>query len=209
MALAKQEDVEARLGRDLSEAEEARLPALLDDADAAVVGYCKTDFETPLLDATIAAADDTVSSTEDHHVVTGDRVKFASLTGGAGLTAGAIYFAKAVPSATTLTVSATDAGAAVNVTTDATAAAFTRYPKAVVGVVAKMVARAFERASSSSGSFVDQQNAGPFGVRYSTATSSGDLWLTAVDKMALRPHRLGGGLTSVQTVGERYEISDG
>lgn len=130
MALATQEDVKARLGRDATAAEALRLPSLLDDASAVVIGYCKTDFEPA------------------------------------------------------------------------------PYPSAVVGVVAKMAARSLGRAGTGAGEFADQQSAGPFGVHYSASTSSGDVWLTAADKLALRPHRLGGGVTSVGLVGARYEITE-
>lgn len=79
------------------------------------------------------------------------------------------------------------------------------YPAAVTGVVAKMAARTL-LAAANSGGFVQQQMAGSFMVQYSSGAASGDVWLTASDKLALRPYRLGGGLTSVQLVGERYEI---
>lgn len=82
------------------------------------------------------------------------------------------------------------------------------YPSAVVGVTAKMVARAYARGSVSGGEFTEQQNAGPFGVKYSSSTSSGDMWLTSADKLALRGLRRGGGLTSVKLVGERYAITE-
>lgn len=134
MALATKPDVEARLGRELTEAEagtaDARVDALLDDASAVVIGYCGTDFE---------------------------------------------------PSP---------------------------YPSAVVGVVAKMVARVYARGATAGGEFAEQQNAGPFGVRYSSSASTGDVWLTAADKLALRSLRRGGGITSVQFVGERYSITE-
>lgn len=45
MALATQADVEDLLGRDLSEAEAARLPALLSDASALLIGFTGRDFE--------------------------------------------------------------------------------------------------------------------------------------------------------------------
>lgn len=127
MALATQADVEARLGRDVTPTEATRLPSLLSDASAVVIGYCGQDFEP-------------------------------------------------------------------------------EYPEAVVGVVAKMAARALGR--SGAGEFVEQQNAGAFGVRYSAASSDGDVWLTKADKLALRSHRLGGGVTSVQLVSERYDITN-
>ena len=130
MALATQADVEGRLGRDLSEAEAVRLPSLLSDASAVVIGYCRQDFEPA------------------------------------------------------------------------------PYPDAVVGVVAKMAARSLGRSGTAGGGFAEQQNAGPFAVRYSSASSEADVWLTAADKMALRPHRRGGGILGVQLVGERYAVTD-
>jgi hypothetical protein len=128
MALAEQEDVEARLRRDLTTAEALSIDADLEDASAEVIGYCGQDFE---------------------------------------------------PSP---------------------------YPLVVVGVVAKMVARSYARTSGSTGGFAEQQTAGPFAVRYSADSSVGDVWLTKGDKLALRPYRRGGGMTSVQLVGERYNI---
>lgn len=130
MALATQADVEERLGRLATEAEEARLPSLLSDASAVVIGYCRQDFE---------------------------------------------------PSP---------------------------YPETVVGVVAKMAARALGRSGAVGGGMAEQANAGPFSVRYSSASSEADVWITAADKLALRPHRKGGGVIGVQTVGERYNITD-
>lgn len=130
MALATQEDVEERLGRRATEAEAARLPSLLSDASAVVIGYCRQGFEPK------------------------------------------------------------------------------PYPEAVVGVVAKMVARSLGRATIVGGEYVDQQSAGPFAVRYTSASSEADVWVTAADKLALRPYRKGGGLIGVQMVGERYGISD-
>ena len=130
MTLAEKTDVEARLRRSLTAAEELGIAADLNDASAAVIGYCRQDFEPA------------------------------------------------------------------------------PYPVAVVGVVAKMVARSYARTAAGTGSFTEQRNAGPFGIRYSEASSTGDSWLTAGDKLALRPYRLGGGLTSVGLVGARYEITN-
>lgn len=126
MALATQADVEARLGRLATEAEAERLPALLSDASAAVIGYCGQEFEPA------------------------------------------------------------------------------PYPEAVVGVTAKMAARTLTAGSA----FVDQQSAGTFSVHYNANASSGDVYLTKADKLALRAHRLGGGLSSIRLVGDRYDITD-
>lgn len=127
MALATQADVEDRLGRAATTDEAARLPSLLSDASAAVIGYCGQDFEPA------------------------------------------------------------------------------PYPEAVVGVVAKMAARSLSAGAAAA--FVDQQSAGPFSVRYNANVSSGDVYLTKADKLALRSHRLGGGLSSIGLVGDRYTIT--
>lgn len=80
------------------------------------------------------------------------------------------------------------------------------YPEAVVGVVAEMVARVLAQAALGP-VMPEQQSAGPFSVRYPTAVTSGGVWITAADKLALRPYRLGGGVTSVRMVGDRYDIT--
>lgn len=80
------------------------------------------------------------------------------------------------------------------------------YPETVVAVVAGMVSRVFEAGATGLAN-VEQQNTGPFGVRYATGSTSSAPWLSSADKMMLRPFRLGGGLTSVQLVGERYLIT--
>lgn len=127
MALATLADVTARLGRDLSDAEAARLPSLLSDATALLIGYTGQDFEPA------------------------------------------------------------------------------PYPEAVVGVCAKMVARNL-LAGANPTPFATQQGAGPFSVTYNSDAASGDVWMTAADKMALRPYRLGGGMRTVKMVGEQYTI---
>jgi len=66
---------------------------------------------------------DLITTTAAHGLLVGDRVQFSALTGGAGLTAGGstFYFVSDVPSTTTLKVSATRGGSAVDVTTAYTA----------------------------------------------------------------------------------------
>lgn len=79
-------------------------------------------------------------------------------------------------------------------------------PGPIIGVIAKMVARSLARGSGPE-AFVTGQTTGPFGAQYSPSASGGDVWVTAADKLALRPYRCGGGMTSVQLVGERYSIT--
>jgi len=79
------------------------------------------------LAVTIEADDDVVTVASAHGLLVGDRITFPTLTGGAGLTAASvIYFVISVPSATTLTVSATAGGSSVAITTDATAGTIQR-----------------------------------------------------------------------------------
>ncbi|HET6869848.1 MAG TPA: hypothetical protein VFH80_28300 [Solirubrobacteraceae bacterium] len=126
MALATLDDVQTRLGRPLTADERVRLPSLLDDATALVVGFTGQDFTSP-------------------------------------------------------------------------------YPTAVVGVVAKAAARVISAAASAP-AFAEQQQAGPFSVRFNTNAASGDVWLTSADKTALRPYRRSGGMTSVGLYSDRYSV---
>ena len=70
--------------------------------------------------ATIEESNDTVTLVA-HGYVLNDPVIFRSLTGGTGLTAGTVYFARDIAT-DTFKVAATAGGAAINVTLDATAA---------------------------------------------------------------------------------------
>lgn len=80
------------------------------------------------------------------------------------------------------------------------------YPGPVVRVVAAMAARSLVAASSGA-DMVQQQTAGPFSMTFNASASSGDVWLTKADKMKLRAYRIGGGMTSVELVGIRYNIT--
>ncbi len=69
-----------------------------------------------------AAADDIIDTAAPHGAVAGDQVVFTALTGGTGLSTNTPYFVIAANlGSTTLQVSATPGGAAVNFTTDITA----------------------------------------------------------------------------------------
>lgn len=91
-------------------------------------------------------------------------------------------------------------------------------PDAVKRVCARMVARVFAQAASSSAPVVGasqvQQTAGPFTMSssFATGTSTGAPWIAAADKVALRPFRVRGGSGSVSAVTQqsgrfrRYEV---
>lgn len=69
-----------------------------------------------------ANVDDIIDTTSAHGLAVDDEVVFTALTGGAGLTAGTVYYVIAANlAAQTFQVSATKGGAAVNFTTDITA----------------------------------------------------------------------------------------
>lgn len=75
---------------------------------------------------TSAAADDIVDTSVTHDIDVNDVVRFVSLTGGAGLTVATPYYViSGSHGATTLQVSTTLAGSAVNFTTDITAGVIT------------------------------------------------------------------------------------
>lgn len=76
--------------------------------------------------ATFTAADNTVTTPVDHDLVVGDKVSFANVVGGAGITANTVLFVQSVPSATTFTVAATSGGAAIDITSDGTSGVVTQ-----------------------------------------------------------------------------------
>lgn len=78
------------------------------------------------LTGTVEADDDKFAITA-HGLGVGDKIKLISKTGGTGLTVGDDYFVKAVADADHFTVSATDGGAVVDVTVDASAVAVAQY----------------------------------------------------------------------------------
>ena len=76
-------------------------------------------------------------------------------------------------------------------------------PPAITSVVADMVARVLGSTATVG---VEQVSVDSTSVRYSQSASSGAVWLTDSDRLALRRFRCGGGLTSVQLVSDRYKI---
>lgn len=76
-------------------------------------------------------------------------------------------------------------------------------PAGLTSTVAAITARAFASGAPVGAQSVSVDDGS---VSYYPDAASGGIWLTKVDKMALRPFRCGGGLTSVRLVGERYTI---
>lgn len=67
------------------------------------------------------AATDLITTSNNHGLVVGNRIKITAITGGAGLTAGNTYFVVAPVTATTFKLSSTLNGAAIDITSDSSA----------------------------------------------------------------------------------------
>lgn len=80
----------------------------------------------------------------------------------------------------------------------------TPVPTDVSATVAEMVGRLLSTASRAG---LDQLSIDDATAHFTADASSGGVWLSKADKLALRRHRCGGGMTSVQFVGERYKIA--
>lgn len=78
-------------------------------------------------------------------------------------------------------------------------------PAGLTATVAAIVSRALTSANSVG---VQSVRADDGSVTYFGDAANGGVWLTKMDKVALRPFRCGGGLSSVQLVGERYSITE-
>lgn len=75
-------------------------------------------------------------------------------------------------------------------------------PEAITRVVASMVAAVIERPKTQPAN-ADSVNAGPYGWKFTEGSTSGGPWLTASQKMRLKPYRC--TARSVPLVSERYE----
>ena len=73
-------------------------------------------------------------------------------------------------------------------------------PGAVTIVTSRMVTRVLEAGAGGS---TQQQAAGPFSTSFVSGSTSGNPWLTAADKIALKPYRLNGGMVSVALRSDR------
>lgn len=78
-------------------------------------------------------------------------------------------------------------------------------PDVLRWTAAEMAARLFVSAGTAG---VQQVSADDASVMFTADASSGSPWLSRADKLALRPYRCGGGLTSVQFVSDRYNVTE-
>ncbi len=115
-------------GRQISAPQAAAVAEGAEDELAAVMNGL-----TSIVLTTSAAADDEIDTATAHGFIVGDKIRFAGLVGGAGLSNGTPYWVVTVADADTFEVSATPGGAVLNFTTDITA-----------GTVAKWAALSFD-----------------------------------------------------------------
>lgn len=76
--------------------------------------------------ATMVAATDVITSSVAHSLAVNDQVVFGTMTNAAPIVAGTLYYVKTVPTATTLTISATQGGAVLDITTDGSSASISK-----------------------------------------------------------------------------------
>lgn len=79
-------------------------------------------------------------------------------------------------------------------------------PAAFERVSVNMTVRAVQSAMLTAGTASQQEQDGPFGrtVTFTPSASAGGVWLSATDRLMLRPYLTGGGMVSVALGTERY-----
>lgn len=81
-------------------------------------------------------------------------------------------------------------------------------PQPVPPVVSATVGEMVGRVLLSAGQFgISQAATDGTQVSFTADATSGSPWLSQTDKLALRRYRCGGGLSSIQLVGESYRIT--
>lgn len=92
-----------------------------------------------ILGAMVGEADTEVLTVKGHGLSVSDRVSFYAQEGQAlptGITEGQLYYVKTVPDADSMTISATDGGATINITADGGGRAYSGVPLRVTGAPA-------------------------------------------------------------------------
>lgn len=83
-------------------------------------------------------------------------------------------------------------------------------PAAFIRVSVNMTVRAIRAADIVPGAQTQEEQTGPFlrAVTYPATAVSGGVWLSAADRLMLRPYRAGGGMVSLQLASERRYMCD-
>ena len=178
------DDVEARIGRDLTDAERSRVAALIRDASAAIRLYTGREF---------AAGSHTVRRMPHHGVVT-LRAGVASVTSVENLDGAPVGYTW--DGLNTIRVGSTVDTFSWNlpVITQAVDVTYTTVgdvPAAVAAVAAQMVARAFGQPADQSG--VQQEAIAGYSYTVGTAAASGPVGLLPDERAILGRYRRRGG----------------
>lgn len=192
-SLAELDDVEDRLGRDLSEEEQRRAQAMLDDASAVVRAYTRRDFTATTATVRLRPRGNKVVLPQ-RPVIAVDSVKTVVAFGSTEIVvptpsyswvAGSeLHFldVNAIYNAPTLDIDEDNLWVEVTYSYG-----YDDIPYDVMAVVANMVVR---NLSVPNGGIVDLETVGPYTVRYSGFTSAGPLALSGADRDILNRYRV-------------------
>jgi hypothetical protein len=112
----------------------------LADVVATYPGFGDAETGAEITLATSAAADDIIDTTQDHGLVAGDLIRFATLTGGTGLSVGTVYKVSATSlAATTFRITAKEGGADLGFSADITAGTVEPYTEVALAQTAAEV----------------------------------------------------------------------
>lgn len=173
-ALATVADVEARLGRELSEAETTRMEALLDDASAAIRAYTGQSFERDEITRTFVYAD-----AMRRVKIRGRGVSDVAFENEEGDAVGSEQIA--------VDWWEVDEIGPLTLTYEA---GFDAVPDLVIAVCCQMAARAFGATPEAAG--IQMETTGPFTVQYGQAGASGGVGMLPAERDALAPYKLHG-----------------
>lgn len=192
-SLAELDDVEDRLGRDLTEDEQRRAQAMLDDASAVVRAYTRRNFTRttatirlrPRGNKVVLPQRPVISVDEVKTVVGFGPTEISIPTPSYSWVAGTeVHFLdiNAIYNAPTLDVDEDNLWAEVTYTYG-----YDETPYDIMAVVANMVVR---NLTVPNGGVVDLETVGPYTVRYSGFTSAGPLALSGADRDILNRYRV-------------------
>lgn len=205
MALATQQDVEAHLGRSLTEAEEARIGAMLDRASALVRGYTRQSFEQVIDDAVNLRARDYRIRLPQRPVLAVKSVKALGFDAVPDIPVAGFYWDGID------LIDLRGVGAVINLPswwedleTNYTtfqviySHGYAEIPADIVGIVASMAANALLVAGAGSGvPGIQSETTGNYSYRLADGVTS-SVALGADDREILKPYKRSAGTTSLR-----------
>lgn len=203
MALASQQDVEAHLGRTLTEAEEARIGAMLDRASALVRGYTRQTFEQVIDDAVVLRSRDYLIRLPQRPVLAVASVKALGFDAVPDIPVAGFYWDGID------LIDLRGIGAVINLPAwweDTSYESFqvtyshgyAEIPADVVGIVASMAANALLISGAGSGvPGIQSETTGNYSYRLADGVTS-SVTLGADDREILKPYRRSAAATSLR-----------